>query len=464
MEYCAGGSVADIMLACDCALSEVIIAHIITETLAGLAYLHSIGKVHRDIKCGNVLLTENGSVKLADFGVAAQLTDTMSKRNTFIGTPHWMAPEVIQLSHYDGKVDIWALGITAIEMAERYPPRWRVNPNRVIFQIVKDPPPRLSDKDRWTLAFQDFIAQCLQKEPRSRPAAALLQQHKFVTKERATAVQQLLPMITKTREMAMEHGTTRLATAEDDYTWRPPSRASVISRPLSSNNRAQFTAEVSRAPITPGQMSAAIGETVVMRPSSDGATGGAYSTVISKPNHFSTMVVNKDILPAQPGAPEPSPDYLAAVEAARGGPTELEMQSALIGEAVPLSEKERMIDKFYTIYSGGAVVPLPYQRAVDVCPLTLLGFETAQGQSFWESALSKLLASELSTEQDSGAAPAQQIESSQVLRNLATALGKHQLLLEDTTISQEGVSPAMRESIRVRSEEMADTLRTILCL
>ncbi len=104
MEYCAGGSVSDIMNACEATLDEAVISYICAETLMGLAHLHTIGKVHRDIKCGNILLTESGEVKLADFGVAAQLTNTMSKRNTFIGTPHWMAPEVIQVSHYDGKV------------------------------------------------------------------------------------------------------------------------------------------------------------------------------------------------------------------------------------------------------------------------------------------------------------------------------------------------------------------------
>ena len=208
MEYCAAGSVADLMYACDAPLPEAAIAYVVSGALEGLAYLHSVGKVHRDIKCGNILLTESGDVKLADFGVAAQLTNTMSKRNTFVGTPHWMAPEVIQLSQYDGKVgqtegggagsrlagnavaaavvprgilraldlhhapmpaalraqvDVWAMGISAIEMAEQFPPRWRINPNRVIFMIVRDPPPQLADRDRWSLAFQDFVAHCLQK-------------------------------------------------------------------------------------------------------------------------------------------------------------------------------------------------------------------------------------------------------------------------------------------------------------
>ena len=164
-------------------------------------------QVHRDIKCGNILLTEAGQVKLADFGVAAQLTNTITKRNTFAGTPHWMAPEVIQESRYDGKVrqaeltpsrhdefqgrlhmreaacitmcsqrksvrkqhkncaqvDVWALGICAIEMAEIHPPRWLVHPMRVIFMITREPPPQLADLDFWSLPFHDFVAQSLQK-------------------------------------------------------------------------------------------------------------------------------------------------------------------------------------------------------------------------------------------------------------------------------------------------------------
>lgn len=141
----------DVLNARSTALAELQIAFVCRESLKGLAYLHTLNKVHRDIKCSNILLTERGEVKLADFGVAAQLTRTMSKRNTFIGTPHWMAPEVIQESRYDGKVDVWALGISAIvsserllvtstisyrllqEMAELQPPRFTIHPMRVIF-------------------------------------------------------------------------------------------------------------------------------------------------------------------------------------------------------------------------------------------------------------------------------------------------------------------------------------------
>lgn len=171
MEYCGGGSVADLMNATEEPLEEYQIAYICREALKGLAYLHSIFKVHRDIKGGNILLTEQGEVKLGDFGVAAQLTRTMSKRNTFIGTPHWMAPEVIQESRYDGKVDVWALGVSAIEMAEGLPPRSTVHPMRVLFMISIEPAPMLEDKEKWSLVFHDFVAKCLTKEPRLRPTA-----------------------------------------------------------------------------------------------------------------------------------------------------------------------------------------------------------------------------------------------------------------------------------------------------
>lgn len=203
MEYCGGGSVADLMNITDEALEEQQIAYICREALKGLTYLHSIFKVHRDIKGGNILLTEQGEVKLGDFGVAAQLTRTMSKRNTFIGTPHWMAPEVIQENRYDGKVDVWALGVSAIEMAEGLPPRSNVHPMRVLFMISREPAPMLEDKERWSLVFHDYVAKCLTKEPRLRPTASALLSHKFIEKCKGTA-SSMLPQIEKARRIRAE--------------------------------------------------------------------------------------------------------------------------------------------------------------------------------------------------------------------------------------------------------------------
>ncbi|KAJ0980160.1 hypothetical protein J5N97_008415 [Dioscorea zingiberensis] len=200
MEYCGGGSVADLMNITEEPLGESQIAYICREALKGLSYLHSIFKVHRDIKGGNILLTDQGEVKLGDFGVAAQLTRTMSKRNTFIGTPHWMAPEVIQENRYDGKVDVWALGVSAIEMAEGFPPRSTVHPMRVLFMISSEPAPMLEDKEKWSLLFHDFVAKCLTKDPRLRPTATEMLKHKFIEKC-SWGASKMLPKIKKARHI-----------------------------------------------------------------------------------------------------------------------------------------------------------------------------------------------------------------------------------------------------------------------
>jgi serine/threonine protein kinase len=180
MEHCGGGSVRDVLDATKSPLNEPQIAYVCGEALKGLVYLHSVYKLHRDIKCSNILLTDDGFVKLADFGVAARLTRTMSKRETFTGTPHWMAPEVIQESRYDGKVDVWALGVSAMEMAEVNPPRHDVHPMRVIFMITAEPAPALREAERWSDSFKNFVQRCLQKDARKRPDAAELLPHGFL--------------------------------------------------------------------------------------------------------------------------------------------------------------------------------------------------------------------------------------------------------------------------------------------
>ena len=156
----------DVLDATKSPLNEPQIAYVVGEALKGLVYLHSVYKLHRDIKCSNILLTDDGFVKLADFGVAARLTRTMSKRDTFTGTPHWMAPEVIQESRYVGKVDVWALGVSAMEMAEVNPPRHDVHPMRVIFMITAEPAPALREAERWSDSFKNFVQRCLHKDAR----------------------------------------------------------------------------------------------------------------------------------------------------------------------------------------------------------------------------------------------------------------------------------------------------------
>lgn len=184
MEYCAGGSVCDLMAVCERTLSEAQIAAIVKQSLLGLAYLHQKKLIHRDIKSGNILLTKSGECKLADFGVSAQLSGTLNnKRKTVIGTPYWMAPEVLQSQDYDGKADIWSLAITAIEMALGEPPLSNIHPMRAIFMIPNSPPPTLPDPSQWSDEFNDFLRTCLQKDPEKRPdAMTLLRKHPFVTR------------------------------------------------------------------------------------------------------------------------------------------------------------------------------------------------------------------------------------------------------------------------------------------
>ncbi|XP_040891533.1 mitogen-activated protein kinase kinase kinase kinase 3-like [Toxotes jaculatrix] len=185
MEFCGGGSLQDIYHITG-PLTESQIAYVLRETLQGLFYLHSRGKMHRDIKGANILLTDNGYVKLADFGVSAHITATVAKRKSFIGTPYWMAPEVAAVERkggYNQLCDIWAVGITAIELAELQPPMFDLHPMRALLLMTKSSfqPPRLKDKVTWTGNFHQFVKIALTKNPKKRPAADKLLQHPFIS-------------------------------------------------------------------------------------------------------------------------------------------------------------------------------------------------------------------------------------------------------------------------------------------
>jgi serine/threonine protein kinase len=180
IEYCDAGSVLDLMKITKKTLNEEQIASITQMVLKGLKFLHSNKKIHRDIKAGNILLNHDGFAKLADFGVSAQLCDSFSKKNSRIGTPYWMSPEVIQKSEYDFSTDIWSLGVTCIELAEGEPPYSNIKPLQAMMMIVKNPPQGLSNHDSWSEEFNDFINKCLNKYPEKRPNVDELLNHPFI--------------------------------------------------------------------------------------------------------------------------------------------------------------------------------------------------------------------------------------------------------------------------------------------
>ncbi|CDQ70918.1 unnamed protein product [Oncorhynchus mykiss] len=199
MEYCLG-SASDLLEVHKKPLQEVEIAAITHGALLGLAYLHSHNMIHRDVKAGNILLTEPGQVKLGDFGSAS----IVAPANSFVGTPYWMAPEVILAmdeGQYDGKVDVWSLGITCIELAERKPPLFNMNAMSALYHIAQNESPILAS-NHWSDYFRNFVDSCLQKIPQDRPISDVLLNHRFLCRERPlTAV---MDLIARTKDAVRE--------------------------------------------------------------------------------------------------------------------------------------------------------------------------------------------------------------------------------------------------------------------
>ncbi|KAH3667358.1 hypothetical protein OGAPHI_003007 [Ogataea philodendri] len=204
MEYLGGGSCSELLNAGP--FGEKAIAYIMNKLLHALVYLHENGKIHRDFKAANVLLSETGEVKIADFGVATQLSNNMSKRNTFVGTPYWMAPEIILHQAYTYSADIWSLGITAIELAYGKPPLSQYHPFDVLFRIAEDEPPQLDSG--FSKEFRQFVSQCLNKESKKRPTAAQLLQTPFIKMGAAVDPAEVRKLIQKKLQWDLETGNT----------------------------------------------------------------------------------------------------------------------------------------------------------------------------------------------------------------------------------------------------------------
>nr|XP_036851019.1 serine/threonine-protein kinase 10 [Manis javanica] len=207
IEFCPGGAVDAIMLELDRGLTEPQIQVVCRQMLEALNFLHNKRIIHRDLKAGNVLMTLEGDIRLADFGVSAKNLKTVQKRDSFIGTPYWMAPEVVMCetmkdTPYDYKADIWSLGITLIEMAQIEPPHHELNPMRVLLKIAKSDPPTLLTPSKWSVEFRDFLKTALDKNPETRPSAAQLLEHPFVSS--VTSNKALRELVAEAKAEVME--------------------------------------------------------------------------------------------------------------------------------------------------------------------------------------------------------------------------------------------------------------------
>ncbi|XP_037324428.2 serine/threonine-protein kinase 10 isoform X2 [Pungitius pungitius] len=221
IEFCPGGAVDAIMLELDRGLTEPQIKVVCRQMLEALDYLHSMKIIHRDLKAGNILLMLDGDIKLADFGVSAKNTKTLQRRDSFIGTPYWMAPEVVMCetmkdAPYDYKADVWSLGITLIELAQIEPPHHELNPMRVLLKIAKSDPPTLEQPHKWSKEFKDFLKKALDKNPETRPTVAQLTEHPFV--KSVTSNRPLRELVAEAKAEVMEEIEDNREEGEEDDT------------------------------------------------------------------------------------------------------------------------------------------------------------------------------------------------------------------------------------------------------
>ncbi|XP_053291861.1 STE20-like serine/threonine-protein kinase isoform X3 [Pleuronectes platessa] len=263
IEFCAGGAVDAIMLELERPLTEPQIRVVCRQTLEALVYLHENKVIHRDLKAGNILLSLDGEVKLADFGVSAKNTKTLQRRDSFIGTPYWMAPEVVMCETskdrpYDYKADIWSLGVTLIELAQIEPPNHEMNPMRVLLKIAKADPPTLMHPSRWSSQFNDFLRKALDKNVDNRPGPIQLLQHPFVSS--VTNCKPLRELIAEAKAEVTEEIEDSKEEEEEDETDTPQA---VPGHKRAPSDVSVASSEDDKAPQTPSTLESVTEKTEV---------------------------------------------------------------------------------------------------------------------------------------------------------------------------------------------------------
>ncbi|XP_059143805.1 serine/threonine-protein kinase mig-15-like isoform X2 [Physella acuta] len=326
MEFCGAGSVTDLVKALGSEtfrratkgnfLKEEWIAYVCREILRGLAHLHNNKVIHRDIKGQNVLLTDNAEVKLVDFGVSAQLDKTIGRRNTFIGTPYWMAPEVIACDEnpdatYDKRSDLWSLGITAIEMAEGKPPLCDMHPMRALFLIPRNAPPRLKNPNKWSSKFHNFVESCLIKDYTQRHSTEQLLKHPFIRDqptERQTRIQLKDHIDRHKKNRKAEDNETEFEyegsdNEEEDDTTMPGEPSSILQIPGESTLKRNFQ-QIQDAKRQDPRSNAAAAQQRLSQPGPPGRPLSAQQ--IAPPSQIPAYRPPPQIVP-HPSPPQPQP-------------------------------------------------------------------------------------------------------------------------------------------------------------